>query len=114
MDKAGPGCARIFTPPAMNQSNRRRLCVFLWHPCRDLGGKLELHMASPGGIPCLCPSGDYASRGSRKLGACCRPPRPESPRPFLTETQVLASRPVLELAAMRSSAQGRRFLSGRS
>jgi len=84
----------------MNQSNRRRLYVFL--------GTLAVALAASLGYTWLRPA-EYRTSARLEItpAAATLPLGPaatstaESPRPFLTETQVLTSRPVLELAATR-------------
>src|SRR6478736_6567451 len=92
----------------MNQSNRRRLYIFL--------GTLTLALAASLGYTWLRPAEFRASArleitpaaGAVPLGAATTS-APESPRPFLTETQVLTSRPVLELAATRLAHVGQPY-----
>jgi len=92
----------------MNQSNRRRLYVFL--------GTLAVALAVSFGYTWLRPAEYRASArleitpaaGAVPLGSTTTS-TPESPRPFLTETQVLTSRPVLELAATRLDRVGQPY-----
>jgi len=94
----------------MNQSNRRRLYVFL--------GTLAVALAASLGYTWLRPA-EYRTSARLEItpAAATLPLGPaatstaESPRPFLTETQVLTSRPVLELAATRLDRVGQPYLS---
>jgi len=92
----------------MNQSNRRRLCVFLGTLAVTLAASLSYTWLRPAEYRAsarleITPAAVAANLGPVAGSA------PESPRPFLTETQVLTSRPVLELAAMRLERAGRRY-----
>jgi succinoglycan biosynthesis transport protein ExoP len=92
----------------MNQSNRRRLYVFL--------GTLAVALAASLGYTWLRPA-EYRTSARLEItpAAATLPLGPaatstaESPRPFLTETQVLTSRPVLELAATRLDRVGQPY-----
>ena len=97
-----------FSLPTTNQSNRRRLYVFL--------GTLAVTLVASLGYTWLRPAEYRASARLEITPATGTVPSgptegsaPESPRPFLTETQILTSRPVLELAATRLERAGQRY-----
>ena len=97
-----------FSLATANQSNRRRLFVFL--------GTLAMALMASLGYTWLRPA-EYRASARLEItpatGAVPSGPiassAPESPRPFLTETQILTSRPVLELAATRLERLGQRY-----
>ena len=96
---------RDFLPATVEQANRRRLQVFL--------GTLVVALAISLGVTWLRPAEYRASArleitptaGSVPSGSAPGN-APESARPFLTEVQVLTSRPVLEVVATRLERSG--------
>jgi succinoglycan biosynthesis transport protein ExoP len=110
-ERNGQGGAWVrqeFSLPAANRSNRRRLGVFL--------GTLAVALVTCLGYTWLRPAEYRASARLEITPAIGAVPSestassaPESPRPFLTETQILTSRPVLELAATRLERAGQRY-----
>jgi polysaccharide biosynthesis transport protein len=90
---------------AAKQSNRRRLFVFLGTLMVALGISLAFTWLRPPEYRAtarleITPAVGGVSSGPAPTGAT------ESPRPFLTEVQALASRPVLERVATRLERSG--------
>jgi len=107
---AGPGLPQDFRAAASVRTNRRRLRVFLGTLTVALAVSLGYTFLRPAEYraasrleitPAVGSSPSGASSGSVVDNAA------ESPRPFLTEVQVLTSRPVLEQAARRLERAGR-------
>ena len=95
-----------FLPSTSEQTNRRRRRVFL--------GTLSIALVVSLGFTWLRPP-EYRASALLEITAAVEspPPRgagsaaPESAKPFLTEIQVLTSRPVLEAVAARLARDGR-------
>ena len=118
--RAAPGPHRYFPSAASARTNRRRLRVFLGTLTIALAVSLGYTFLRPAEYRAasrleitpaigLSPSGASPS-GSSPSGASSGPvvnSATESPRPFLTEVQVLTSRPVLEQAARQLERAGR-------
>ncbi len=92
-------------------SNRRRLVVFLATLVTALAVSLAYTWLRPAEYRAsarieITPAGAPAPAPPSATGPAASP-APESARPFLTEIQVLTSRPVLEQVAARLERQGR-------
>jgi polysaccharide biosynthesis transport protein len=97
-----------FSLATANESNRRRLYVFL--------GTLAVTLMTSLGYTWFRPA-EYRVSARLEITPAMGPvpsgptsgSAPESPRPFLTETQILTSRPVLDLAATRLERMGQSY-----
>jgi len=108
--QGGLGCATMFLGPRWINRIGDAFTFFLarwplpWPQAWATRGFARPNTAPP-----------HASRLRRRAAALPLGPAatssPASPRPFLTETQVLTSRPVLELAATRLDRVGQPYLS---
>ena len=97
-----------FSLATANESNRRRLYVFV--------GTLAVTLMTSLGYTWLRPA-EYRTSARLEITPATGPVPSgptsssalESPRPFLTETQILTSRPVLDLAATRLERMGQSY-----
>jgi len=105
-NQAGDRVSPDFLPSVAEQTNRRRRRVFL--------GTLALALAVSLAFTWLR-SPEYRASALLQITAASDAPMPpgaagglrESPKPFLTEVQVLTSRPVLEAVAAQLTNDGR-------
>jgi len=105
--------------PAIRRANRRRLYVFLGTLAAALIIGLAYTWLRPAEYRAsarieITPTTGAATVTSLTPAGPVETPARESARPFLTEVQVLTSRPVVEAAAKRLERAGMRFSEGAS
>ena len=107
-EQGGAWARHDYPPSTTHQANRRRLYVFL--------GTLAAALVIGLGFIWLRPA-EYRASAHLEIypATSSGPAEPAGEvRPFLTEVQILTSRPVLELAAKRLEGAGQRPAEGRS
>ncbi|MET0918863.1 MAG: tyrosine-type recombinase/integrase [Burkholderiales bacterium] len=111
-EQGGAWAPHDYPPSTTHQANRRRLYVFLGTLAAALVIGLGFIWLRPAEYRASAHLEIYPATGSAP-GEPAGSPAPEV-RPFLTEVQILTSRPVLELAAKRLERAGQRPAEGAS